>query len=114
MLMGEITPAMKLAALYNNASPTGRGVEEEAEVFRAGLGPMTVERAEGVLTLNGHGNFDYLGGRELKIDVRNPNENGQFYDRAYGKGAYQLVLANLSAGGDVTDQVVTRAQSNEY
>ncbi|GAA2554722.1 hypothetical protein GCM10010423_64870 [Streptomyces levis] len=98
----DITPAQKLAALYNNACQVGRGVLRER-----GRDQMTVEQAQELLDQRqGITYFDYCHGREMKVDVDDLNEDGRLYDRAYGEGAYALVMMNLETGGSEQDKLI--------
>jgi hypothetical protein len=90
------TPAQKLAALYNNASQVGKGLLHER-----GRSEMTIEQAEKLLEQNSSTYFDYCHGREMKVDVDSPHEQGQLYDRAYGDGAYEYVLMTLAVTSSV-------------
>jgi hypothetical protein len=98
----NITPAQKLAALYNNACQVGKGVLRER-----GRDQMTVEQAQKLLDERGGPTyFDYCHGREMKVDVDSDREDGRLYDRAYGAGAYKMVLMNVATGGSEEDRLI--------
>lgn len=85
-----IDPADLLAALYNRSSPRGMGF------VRFDPTPMTREQAVGLLVSKSY--FDYLYGRVIKVDFRDPDRvQSRLYDREIGVGTVQAVIDQLRA-----------------
>lgn len=84
-----------LKALYDAAKPVGMGF------LRATAGPMSEDEARAACSGGGddHGHrdlyFDYVGGRPLKVDLREDSFDVRLYDRDQGQGAAALVIAQL-------------------
>lgn len=43
------------------------------------------------------GFVDYLGGREIKVDLSRDMADGFLYNRAYGAGAFEKIVAQMRA-----------------
>lgn len=79
-----------LAALYNAASPGGA---QSLGWLAHQPGGMTLDEAAS--WLEGQQDFDYLQGRCLKVDLSGETLDPWRYDRDYGQGAAERVLAHL-------------------
>lgn len=78
-----------LAALYNNAKPMGLSVAEYNPYHT-----MLIPEAHHILKTTT--NFDYLGGRVLKVDLSNDDEFDEWlYDRDNGTGAAQRAIDSI-------------------
>ena len=86
--VSDIKPAALLAALYNRARAQGMG-------FFAAQPDMTEADAEAVLAKDPRGDFDYLHGRAMKVQIGEPVLDAQLYDRDNGRGAAQSVVDAL-------------------
>lgn len=96
----DLDKAAVLAALYNRARPMGMGFMHFIP------GDMTLEEARKFLTVGDDGTqmfkgsgrpfyFDYLMGRCLKVDLNGDELDPCGYDRDYGEGAAEKVIAAL-------------------
>ena len=82
-----MTPAEKLARLYNHARPQGMGF------LHPQPGDITVEQAQAILDGNGGCTyFDYLQGRVMKIDVAEEPLSTWLYNRDNGHEAAERAL----------------------
>lgn len=77
-----------LVALYNSAKPSGIG----KLISRIAV-PFTYDRAR--VLVQGDAQFDYLGGRSLKVDLRGDTFDERLYDRDNGDGAARRALQPL-------------------
>ena len=87
-----MTPAEKLARLYNRARPQGFGWNDYTPA------DMTVAEAEALIAEQGT-RFDYLRGRVMKIDVAKEPLDTRLYDRDNGYGAAAAALDEAHARG---------------
>ena len=76
----QLTPAERLAALYEDAKPQGLGW------LHYQPGGMSAADAEAAVAGSRDGYFDYVGGRVIKTNVRTAFEPW-LYDRDNGRGA---------------------------
>lgn len=83
-----LDPVDVLCALYDNAKVQGLGI------FHFIPGRMT--REEAVELLKGNKYFDYIHGRVMKVNLKNPEGfDGWLYDRNNGNGAAGRVISQL-------------------
>jgi len=88
-----MTPAERLARLYNHARPQGLGF------LRYKPGNMTIEEAQAILDETpGETYVDYLRGRVMKIDVAKEPLDTWLYNRDNGHGAAERALAAKEEG----------------
>lgn len=85
-----LTPAERLAALYDGSRPQGMGW------LQATPGPMEMDAAEAMVTASRDGYFDYVGGRVIKTNVKNDTLNPHLYDRDNGTGAAEAAIAHFA------------------
>ena len=95
-----------LAALYNNSKPFGLGELQFDPT------PMTTEQAATIIKNDGadsdlmHANtgmkFDYVKGRNMKVDLSKDTFNTGAYDYSYGEGAALRVLSGVAGVFEVT------------
>lgn len=83
-----------LAALYNGARPQGLGFLHYDPT------PMTEEEARGL----GHGYFDYLKGRVMKVDLSGDTLDPWLYDRDNGAGAAERIINGLRSSQNVNPE----------
>ena len=80
--------AKVLKALYDHAKRQGLGILQYTP------GPLTIEEAEKLLEERDR--FDYVGGRVLKVDLKNPDCFCEaLYDRDNGRGAARNAIASI-------------------
>lgn len=75
-----------LQALYNRAKPLGLGFLHFTPQ------PLTNEEAL-KLIVEYRGNFDYLNGRVMKVNLSGDTMSGQLFDRDNGEGEAQKAVA---------------------
>ena len=100
MLMDDISllgidKAAVLAALYNASKPQGLGFLQYDPT------PMTTDEA--TLLLEEREYFDYLKGRDMKVDLSGDSFSPYLYDRDNGPGAAERALTYLRNTGKVTE-----------
>lgn len=81
----NMNKAEVLAKLYNASRAQGMGF------LQASSAEMTVQEAQKLLD-SGDGNFDYLNGRVMKIDLSGDELDPWLYDRDNGQGAAAAAL----------------------
>ena len=92
-----LKPAKVLAALYDNARAQGMGLLHYTPK------PMDESEAEKLLSEGTY--FDYVHGRVLKVNLRDPNGLGaRLYDRDNGHGAAQRVIDKLRTDSVTCDK----------
>jgi len=86
----DLNPAEVLAALYNDAKPLGMGM------LHYNPEGMTIEQAQKELDDNQWKYFDYLHGRVMKVNLKNPdNFDERLYDRDNGYGAAHRTISKI-------------------
>ncbi len=97
-----LSKAEVLAALYNAASPLGKGFLPAA----FSPGEMTVAEAEQHLAMTSR--WDYLNGRSFKVDLSGDQFDPWLYDRDNGgPGTAEAIIERLRSTGAVTAQSIT-------
>jgi len=89
--------AAVLAALYNAAKPQGMGF------LHYDPKPMSVEEAQELLP---QGDFDYLKGRAMKVDLSGDQLDTWGYDRDNGEGAAQQAIDSLRVTNDLNNIII--------
>lgn len=86
--ISKMNKAEVLAGLYNASHPQERGFLQTSSE------DMTIEQAQSLFD-EGYSYFDYLKGRNIKVDLSKDEFEEWLYDKDNGSGAAQAVIDKI-------------------